>query len=101
MTDKTLKLVQAIERDEQQILKLQNGIKDKKLKIKELENSEILNNVSILTAKGFAVKDIIDAIKNNDKAKLIKYLSNSDTNPSSIENQSKEKINANQYQNQV
>lgn len=74
MEDKVTKLLDSITKDEERILQLQNSIKSKRAKMKELQETELLNNVNILTAKGFAVTEIISAIKNNDKNKLMGFL---------------------------
>lgn len=70
------KINASIEKDELKISSLQEGIKQKKIKLKELEAAQILNNINSLNAKGKNVKEIIEAINNNDTQKLLTFINN-------------------------
>jgi len=71
MNERIIKLNESISKDEERVTKLQDGIKTKKEKIKELENTELMNNLNSISARGFAVNDIVEAIKNKDIQSLM------------------------------
>jgi hypothetical protein len=71
MNERVIKLKESISKDRQKITKLQDGIKVKEEKIKELENTELMNNLNSISARGFAVNDIVEAIKNKDVDSLM------------------------------
>jgi hypothetical protein len=71
MNERIAKLKESISTDKQRIVKLQDGIKEKEAKIRELENTELMNNLNALTARGYAVNDIVEAIKNRDVDSLV------------------------------
>jgi hypothetical protein len=66
MNERIKKIKESVSKDEKRIIKLQDGIKTKKEKIKELENTELMNNLNSISAKGFDVNNIVEAIKNKD-----------------------------------
>lgn len=75
MSDRIDSLKHSVERDEQRVQKLQEAIKSRKEKIRELENSEILSNLNSLSAQGLPIPKIIAAIKGRDADALIRLVS--------------------------
>lgn len=74
MSERIEALKRSMERDEQRVLKLQEEIKVKKEKLRDLENTEILNNLNSLSAQGYPVGRIIDAIGNRDTDALMRLM---------------------------
>ena len=77
MSEKLEVLKASATKDEERILKLQEKLKAKRGKIKEMENAEIMNNINSLSAKGFDVKGIISAIGRHNYAALQGLLTDS------------------------
>jgi uncharacterized protein YjgD (DUF1641 family) len=71
MNDRIAKLKESVSKDKQKIAKLQDGIKEKEEKIRELENTELMNNLNSISTRGFAVNEIVEAIKNKDVDRLM------------------------------
>lgn len=81
MSDRIQKLESSIQKDEEKILalqesvkKLQEGIKGKKEKIRELHNTQLMNNLNAITAQGLHTDEIVLAIKNRDMDALFALL---------------------------
>ncbi|MVB10831.1 hypothetical protein CAFE_15290 [Caprobacter fermentans] len=74
MSERIESLNRAVERDEQKIQKLQETIKARKEKIRELENAEILSSLNSLSAQGVPVKEIIAAIGSKDADTLMELV---------------------------
>lgn len=74
MSERIETLKKSVERDEQRVQKLQEGIKAKKEKIRGLENAEILSRLNSLSAQGYPVEKIIAAIGNKDAETLMKLI---------------------------
>lgn len=66
MSEKLEGMKASAEKDEQRIRQLQEKLKAKREKIRELENAEIMANLNSLSAKGFNMKEIIVAISRTD-----------------------------------
>lgn len=71
--EKIEKLTLAIAKDEEKILLLQEGIKEKHEKIKMLSKDKLLHSINNLSAKGMDVSKIICAIERNDIDTLLTY----------------------------
>lgn len=71
MNERIAKLKESVSKDKQKIVKLQDGIKAKEEKIRELENTELMNNLNSISTRGFAVNEIVEAIKNKDVDRLM------------------------------
>jgi hypothetical protein len=71
MNERIAKLKESISKDKQRIVKLQDGIKEKELRIRELENTKLMNSLNSLSAQGYAVSAIVEAIKNKDVDSLM------------------------------
>lgn len=93
MSERIEKLKKSAEKDEQHIQKLQEGVRLKREKIKELENAEILNNLNSLSAQGYPIDKIIAAIGERDADELLRLISDkesteeSGTSSASIKNE--------------
>lgn len=74
MSERIESLKRSVERDEQKAQKLQENIKARKEKIKEMENEEILSDLNSLSAKGISVKKIVAAIKDRDADTLVRLV---------------------------
>lgn len=79
MSERIDSLKRSVTRDEQRVQKLQETIKLRNAKIKELENAEILSNLNSLSAQGISVRNIIDAIKGRDTDTLMRLMCNDDS----------------------
>ena len=66
MSERLEKLRASAQKDEERIQKLQDGLKIKKEKIRELENTELMNSLNALSAQGMAVSDIVSAIRSRN-----------------------------------
>ena len=66
MSEKLEAMKVSANKDDQRIRQLQEKLKIKRDKIRELENAEIMANLNSLTAKGLNVKGIIAAIDRKD-----------------------------------
>lgn len=75
MSERIESLKHSVKRDELRIQKLQDTIKTRKEKIRELENAEILSNLNSLSAQGLQVQKIIAAIKGRDADALVRLVS--------------------------
>lgn len=71
--EKIEKLTLAIAKDEEKILLLQDGIKEKQDKIKSLNKDKLLQSINNLSAKGMDVSKIICAIEKNDVDTLLTF----------------------------
>lgn len=74
MSERIEALKRSEERDEQKLQRLQETIKARREKIRELENEEILSNLNSLSTKGMPVKKIIAAIQDKDTSTLIELM---------------------------
>ena len=74
MSKKIESLKRSAERDEQRIQKLQESVKVRKEKIRELENEEILSNLNSLHTGGVPVREIVAAIRDRDAETLIRLV---------------------------
>ncbi|QAT49145.1 hypothetical protein EQM14_04790 [Caproiciproducens sp. NJN-50] len=74
MSERTETLKRSLKRDEQKVIKLQEGIKFKKEKLRDLENTEILSSLNSLSARGFPISEIIDAIGDRDTDALTRLM---------------------------
>lgn len=77
MNERIARLKESVAKDKERISKLQDRVKVKEEKIRELENTELMNNLNSLTAKGFAVNEIVEAIKNRDIHRLMNMMETS------------------------
>jgi len=93
MSERLEKLRDSVQNDEAKVQKLQEDIKSKKEKIKELENAEIMNNLNSLSTQGMAVNDIITAIKNKDLDVLMSLMSSNQSEEKSETSSAFSKIN--------
>lgn len=75
MNERINKLKEAVTRDEEHIVKLQNNIKTNKEKIAELERTDLLNNLNSISANGIPVSDIVEAIKTKNLDVLVSLMS--------------------------
>ena len=76
--DKKARLCAEIERDTQKIAALQHNLKEKKRRLHELEQTEILSRTDVLQAQGLDVTKILDAIRVGDTETILTYVKRSD-----------------------
>ena len=74
MSERTESMKRTVERDEQRIQKLQESIRTRKEKIRELENEEILGELNSLSARGLSVRQIVAAMKDGDADTLFRLI---------------------------
>ena len=79
MSERLEALKRSIERDKQRVLDIQERIKVNQEKLRDLENTEILNNLNSLSSQGYPVGKIIDAIGNRDTDVLIQLMAESES----------------------
>lgn len=82
MSERSERLKEQIAKDEAKLLKLQEEVKVKKEKLRELENAEIMNNLNALSAQGMSVSEIVNAIRNNDIDVLVSLMASEENNNS-------------------
>ena len=70
MSERTESMKRTVERDEQRVQKLQESIRTRKEKIRELENEEILGELNSLSARGLSVA----AMKDGDADTLFRLI---------------------------
>jgi type II secretory pathway component PulF len=74
MSERIEALKRSIQRDKQRVLSIQERIKANQEKLRDLENAEILNNLNSLSAQGYPVGKIIEAIGNRDADALMRLM---------------------------
>ena len=74
MSERTESMKRTVERDEQRVQKLQESIRTRKEKIRELENEEILGELNSLSARGLSVRQIVAAMKDGDADTLFRLI---------------------------
>ena len=79
MSERIEALKRSIEREKQRVLDIQERIKVNQEKLRDLENTEILNNLNSLSSQGYPVGRIIDAIGNRDTDALMRLMAENES----------------------
>ena len=66
MNERIEKLKAAQEKDRQKLEVLKERVQKRAAQIEELEKTELMNHLRVLSARGFSVEEIVAAIQNKD-----------------------------------